>query len=274
MKNPTRTLGIERAWNREINRRWRLMAKAITDYFKDDVVTNAVPDSPAQTRQFMAYLNRQINSILLADGTNWQAQYQLESYERALQRTRASLKSQGATMAITPEDIQLAAQLNPAQFTATATLGTAVSVANKAPIHRDALEFLFTRSYESLEGWTTAFSRETRQIMMNAVQQGQNPTVTTREIMKRLNVSKSRARVIATTETIQAYQQSSNNEAERASEELGEEILMRWQTVEDEKVRPLHAGWNNTAVSIEQNARRITQSVFNYRCAQSPVIKE
>ena len=122
MKNPTRTLGIERAWNREINRRWRLMAKAITDYFKDDVVTNAVPDSPAQTRQFMAYLNRQINSILLADGTNWQAQYQLESYERALQRTRASLKAQGATMAITPEDIQLASQLNPAQFTATATL--------------------------------------------------------------------------------------------------------------------------------------------------------
>lgn len=270
-KNPTRTLGIEKSWGREINKRWSALAKEIRAWFENQPVVNEVPTDTQQVRVFMAFLNTQIENILLAGGNNWQAKYQLQSYERALQRTRASLKAQGAVMAVTPEDFQMAAQINPEQFTATATLATA-SVANKAPIHRDALEFLFTRSYESLEGWTSKFSTETRQILMEGIQQGRNTRDVARDIMKRLNVSRSRARVIATTETIQAYQQSSSNEATRAQEELGEEIGMRWQSAEDSRVRELHARWNGTVVSQQQNARRIVASVFNCRCSQAPVL--
>lgn len=272
MKNPTKTRTIETAWLREINKRWRELAKRIRDRLNQPITNAEFAMSAEQQRSFMVWLEAQINELLLDDGDNWQAKYQLSSYERALDRNRALLRAQGADLQPTPREIQQAAGLTAAQFTATPSL-VAGAVTQMPPIHQDALEFLFTRSYESLNGWTDAFAKETRQILRQGVEEGQNTRKVSREIMKRLDVSRSRARVIAQTETIQAYQQSSTNEAKRAEEELGETILMRWKSAEDSKVRPLHASWNGTAVTPAQNARRINQSPWNCRCAQAPVIK-
>ena len=170
------------------------------------------------------------------------------------------------------------AEFMPASFATTPALAATSSMAASAamtmqPIHQDALEFLFSRSYESLSGYTAAMAKETRQILFDGAQQGKGARQVAREIKGRVGISKRRAELIARTETIQAYQQGSANEAERASEELDTEILMEWSSAEDSRVRKLHADYADTPpVSIEENRQRIGKSPWNCRCSQLVVM--
>lgn len=283
--NPTKTRTIENNWIREINKRWRAFKLSAVEQLK---LANASANagnsdpfriigndanfvlSPALQRTFMVFLQSEIDRLLLGtpEAPNWQAVYQSQSYQRGLDTTRASLVSQGAGLIPTPTEV--AASIDLPAFTATPSLGT--GIASSAPIHRDALEFLFTRSYDSLEGWTDAMARQTRQILFDGIEQGQGIDEVVRNMVDRIDVSRSRARLIARTETIQAFQRSATNETERAGEELNIEILMRWLTVRDNKVRHQHAIWHGTLATPKENRGRISVSPWNCRCGQAPVI--
>ncbi len=237
------------------------------------LAVNVLAIDAGQVRIYMEFLNNQIDAILLgtAQPPNWQARYQLESYIRGLVRSEASLRAQGAAISPSGAEVIQAQLLQPSQFTAVASLATSRIL---APIHEDAFEFLFTRSYEKLAGWTSSMSSEVRQVMMDAVAQGQGIVATRRQIMDRIGVSRSRAELIARTETIQAFQHAATNEVKRAEEFLGEDIGMRWITARDGRVRHLHANWHGTIVTPQENSLRITRSPWNCRCAQIPVIAE
>lgn len=276
-RSPTGTLRIEKAWNIEINKRWAAFKKSslgrLRQINEQSVIINKAEPfamSAEQLRTYMVFLRAEIQRLLIVSeqAPNWQASYQLQSYERGLESTRAALISQGATLTPTASEISAGASLG--VFTATPTLGASSGM---APIHQDALEFLYSRSYESLKGWTDKMAAETRQILFEGVKQGNGINELIREISTRQDVSRSRARVIAQTETIQAYQQSTTNETERAAEEIGEEVKLRWLTRLDGRVRHLHASWHGTVVTTAQNRVRIGQSPWNCRCGQVPVIE-
>ncbi|MCK5614648.1 minor capsid protein [Candidatus Pacearchaeota archaeon] len=203
---------------------------------------------------------------------SWMHKYQLDSYQLSLDRFQAELVLQGASIVPTAAEAQAALFLQP--LAAIPSLGGQINPNVIAPIHRDALEFLFTRSLESLEGWTDNLARETRQITMDSITQGRGINETVRELQRRIDVSRSRAELIARTEVSQAFQHASNNEAIRASEALGEPILLRWITARDVKVRHLHSRWHGQLSNVKENARRISLSAFNCRCVQVPVIAE
>lgn len=272
--NPTSTGSIERAWRADISRRWSEFTKRTTSQLRtaNGLVTNAgtFQMSATQIRTYMVFLNLQIDELLLGSpqAPNWQATFQAQAYERGLQDSRRALISQGAELTPTLTEFQAAQEIG--AFTAASSLGTS----SQAPIHRDALQFLFERSYESLNKWTDAMATETRQILINGIEQGQGIDEVVSNMRKRISVSRSRARVIAQTETIQAYQRATTNEAIRASEEIGEPVLLRWMTVRDIKVRHLHATWHGTLATPADNFRRINKSPWNCRCGQSPVIPE
>lgn len=274
--NPTGTGLIERRWRGDINRRWSEFAKITVKQLRqaNNLVANAdvFVMSPSQIRTYMVFLNLQIDELLLGSdqAPNWQAVYQAESYERGLKDSRQALKAQGAQLNPTAQEFVAAQGLTAEQFTAVSSLG----ISSNAPIHQDALEFLFTRSYESLNGWTDALARETRQILMEGVEQGQGIDEVVRNFRKRIDVSRARARVIAQTETIQAYQHATANETERAEIETGETFLIRWFTVRDSKVRHLHALWHGTLVTVKEYRRRIGISPWNCRCGSGVVIPE
>ena len=276
--NPTSTGNTERAWRGDINRRWSEFTRRTTSQLRtaNGLVTNAdeiFQMSAGQIRTFMAFLNLQIDELLLGSdqAPNWQSTYQAQAYERGLKDSRRALISQGAKLTPTAAEFSEAQGLELSQFTAISSLGT---ISSTAPIHQDALEFLFTRSYESLNKWTDAMATEARQILMEGVEQGQGIDEVVRNFTKRIDVSKSRARVIAQTETIQAYQRATTNEAIRAAEEIGESVMLRWMTVRDNKVRHLHREWHGTLATPRDNFKRINTQPFNCRCAQSPVIPE
>jgi len=272
--NPTKTRRIEMAWFREINKRWSQFSKNIIGEFLavNGAITNAeVGMSAEQLRIYMAYLNEQIEILLLGrlPPLNWQNQYQLDSYMRGIERTRQSLIRQGASIVPTASE-QLAAQGLQA-FTARPSLATATL--QMAPIHQEGLEFLFTRSYESLKGWTDNLSKEVRSITFDAVRNGEGVTETARKIRERVGVSKSRAQTIARTEINQAYSESALAEADRASEELGEQVDSRWITARDSRVRHRHAAVHGVVMDSKRARGIKSNDGINCRCALIPVIK-
>lgn len=286
--NPTKTRGDEKRWRREINKRWREFTAEITTELKRidtlgrndpaSLAFNAADPftaSPAQLRAYMVFMQTRIDRILLGTTAppNWQAQHQLDSYRRGVERATAALIAQGASPELTAVDQAVAAQIT-GEFTARPTLGTFSTGALGAPIHQDTLEFLFTRSYESLNKWTAAMASEVRQILFEGVRDGKGIRELTRQIVERVGVSKSSAERIARTETIQAFQRGSNNASARASEVAGIEIKQRWITARDGRVRHQHAIWHGTVTSVQEANRRIGVSPWNCRCAVIPVIPE
>ena len=276
--NPTRTKTITENWFRDINRRWKKFTSATTkelnDQNKSSLATNAefkFELDASQIRTYMVFFQSMIDELLLGsvEPPNWQAEYQLQSYTRGLERARASLISQGADLVPTAAESFAAQGLT--SFTATSTLGLSASL---GPIHQDALEFLYIRSFNSMKKWTDAMTIETRGILFDAVAQGKGIREVTDEIVDRIDVSRSRAQLIARTETIQAYQRGSINEVIRAGGELDETLNVRWiSALAPGRTRELHWQWHGDIITTEEANRRIGVSPWNCLCAIVPVIE-
>lgn len=271
--NPTKTTTIQNAWFREINRRWLVFSKSVIDRYlqleSQSIQTNAIDTS--QVRIYMEFLNNEINRLLLQSPSppNWQARYQLESYVRGLRRAEAILRNQGAVLGASGAEQAAAALLRPGQF----AVQGAVSALSTP--HQASFEFLFTRSYEKLAGWTSNMSTEVRQVVMDSIGQGSGAEETARAIKERIDVSRSRARLIARTETNAAYNESTITEAERAEEIIGEEVNLRWISALSSTTRHLHANWHGDIIDAKE-ARRRKQAphIYNCKCATAPSITE
>lgn len=269
--NPTKTRGIEKAWRREINRRWaRFTREVIAELNQVNRLTvNSFDADAGQLRAYMAFFQQKIDELIVGD---WQEQYQRRSYNLAIQRAMAQLRRQGASTAISEIDRQLSATIG--TFTATPSLGISALELSTFPIHQETLEFLFTRSFEALEGLTVDMARQVRVILFNGAEQGIGIRELTRQIRDRINVSKSRAQLIAQTETIQAFQRGTINQAEMASDFLDEPVRLRWDTRRDSKVRPLHVQFHGQIMEQAEARKKINISPFNCRCGLSPIIEE
>jgi len=251
--HPTRTRRIEVAWLRDINRRFRKFKRVTRERLestgKDVQANNAFDNDPLRLRAYLAWYEQQIAEILVGSpqAPNWQARYQIASYQRGLDRTRATLTRQGISTTITQADRTAAQSLTgglgvlpPAEF----GLAFEVSTVSVFPVHQTAIEFLTTRSYDRYTNWTTQLSTNARQILTDGARQGLGIDELTRQLFDATDVTRSRARTIARTETIQAFQRSTIEESKRIALETGEDVKLIWITARDSKVRDLHAGWH------------------------------
>ena len=271
-QDPTRTRGIEKRWRREINRRFRQFKREVIPALRrlntSIIQVNQFEPDPTQLRIYMAFFQAQLEQIIV--GT-WQEKYQRESYERAISRALQELRRQGATTTISELERRLAQQVD---FTVLPSLGLSADATVSLPLHQDALEFLFTRAFEALEGMSRDMARQVRSVLFDAAREGLGIDEVARLINKRIDVGMSRSRLIAQTETIQAYQRSTINQGQITSEFIGEEVRYKWVTVRDSKVRDLHKSWDGDIFTEKEAQRNINKSPFNCRCALIPVIDE
>lgn len=277
-KHPTRTATIEKNWLREINRRWRSFTRSVVDELTNQNKSNLSvnQETPfvldaSQIRTYMSFYSGEISRLLIetAEAPNWQAEYQLQSYMRSVERARAALIAQGTNLTPTIAESLAAQGLTP--LTAVPTLGAMPTL---APIHSDSIEFLFSRSYDSLKNWTDRMTVETREILVSAGREGKGIREVTKEMTGRISVSKSRAERIARTEVNQAYATAQINEARRSSEELGEDIKLRWITAVDDRVRKSHASLHGIVMEPERAAKIKRTDGINCRCALTPVLPD
>lgn len=271
--NPTKTRGIEKAWLKEVNRRFtsfnRTVIAALRILDNPALTVNAFDVDPIQLRAYIAFFQLEIDELILG---SWQERYQHRAYQLAINRATAALQAQGFRTTITEADILAGRSIG--SFTDIPSLGLSALDVAALPIHQETLEFLFTRSFESLEGLTATMARDVRTILFNGVEQGQGVNELIRQINERVKVGRSRASLIARTETIQAYQRGTINQVQLASEFLDEPVKVRWLTVRDSKVRHLHAKWHGKVMTQENARKNISISPWNCRCGLAPVIKE
>ena len=84
--NPTKTRGIEKAWNREINKRFLEFRKSVIAELRalNQLTVNQFDANPDQLRAYMLFFQRELDNLIVGD---WQEIYQQRSYQLAIDRS-------------------------------------------------------------------------------------------------------------------------------------------------------------------------------------------
>lgn len=106
------------------------------------------------------------------------------------------------------------------------------------PVHERKLQVLFARNFSELQGITDAVSQQVTRELAEAIGSGLNPTETARRITDRVEkIGKTRATVLARTETINAHSQATiERYRQQGVEQVGVEPEIQVQTAGDQQV--------------------------------------
>lgn len=285
MSNPTRTGRIERAWLKDINKRWREFNKTAKDelYKTQSFAINFLSPvdesgqlrmSEAQIKQFMKFVRQALDDLILGvverDGVEimindeWMRKYIERSYLQALQVSEKQLESAGIVAGGS-------GVLDIVKGTATPSLVSSTASAVLAPIHLDTIAFLHNRAFNSLSQVTDEMASDIRKILVSGVEDGKSLRESWQAISERTGIKKSRAELIARTETIQAYQKSVINTATQYQQIVESELMLVWRATLDSRTRDQHARWHGLIDTAEKMNERLTVSPYNCRCSLSIV---
>lgn len=173
-----------------------------------------------------------------------------------------------------------------------ARLGTAQTVANLTQLseayaatrtiqqvvfsepYRNRVAMAQIKSYDHWTGTAAEVKSELSQIIGRAVVDGKNPRAVRKEIMERLDVSKSRAMSFAQTDITDTLRQARWAEAEASSEELGLSIGLLHTSALIPTTRPSHAARSGKVYTpaevrawYDRDGNR-----YNCRCAQTEAL--
>ena len=253
--NPNRTRMIEKKWLREIRDKISSLKKSMLEIPLSSLTTNVTAEQQQQINQFMTAFREQAIGLFLSD--DWQNVYQTQAYERGVER---AISQAAATLSA-----KEAAGLSTLDISATALITT--------DIHKTELDFLHERANTKLDKWLQELLFDTRSILHE-----QMGIVAVDDIhaaiIERINVTQSRADLIAGTELGQASQRSVVKEVESINKQGKIQFETEWITTMDGRERPLHAQWHRKRMSNEQAARNMTISPWRCRCGLKVVRKD
>ena len=283
--DPSGTIGIQRSYIADLNRRWKKVARAIQDLVVADDALRLGPAKPSpflpvaaslatniqhgvpfvfrqdvagKTEDFNTWLNQQLDSDVLevrrgAGGrvmrnSKWQDRYVRSSYGRGLKHAEASMKSAGISF-----DSRTAADLF------------------NAPIHVDTLALMYTRQFSDLQGITQATSTQISRVLTEGIATGKGPREMARTMRTAIsNIGVNRARTLARTEVIRVHAESTLNRYKDAGLQKVN-VLAEFATGKDDRVCPICIGLETgEALSLDE-ARGMIPVHANCRCVWLPV---
>ncbi len=256
--DPTRTIGLRRAFIADLNKRFRELRGAIRKaVIEEDVFGLQQPQTMMTTpgersfafmrdaqkvAQFMTWMQSQINAEILGVvdmtqiGTGvdaaWSNKYIYDSYERGVQRANVEMRKAGYEVP----------KMNPSEVRATL----------QQPFHADRLGVLYTRTFTELKGVTDDMAKHMTRVLSQGMADGHGPRaiarnlngvikggleleVKTRAGITRLITAEQRARMIARTEMIRAHHVATIQEY-RNWEVEGVRVHAEWNTAGDDRV--------------------------------------
>jgi SPP1 gp7 family putative phage head morphogenesis protein len=110
-----------------------------------------------------------------------------------------------------------------------------IDAAMTAPFHADRLGLMYTRAFNGLKGITFQMNQEISRELTEGLARGENPLEMARRLNKRVDVSLSRARTLARTETIRAHHVATIQEYKNWGAE-GVQVQAEWHTAGDARV--------------------------------------
>ena len=249
--NPNLSRGIEKRWRGEINKRWRRFSDAVIPRLSGIASLTLNVDNQQQ-KEIDDYISAFEVAMLIVLLGDWQNKYQTDIYVKTAERAEAQYKARSD---INELDRSIAAILqalfdNPPQVEDT---------------HANELDFLKGRANDKLSAVVKEMSGKVRQLLNDNIDTTTG-TDLAELIEKELGLSKTSARRIAQTEITQAAQRSVINTADVITKITGVEQAVIWITVNDSKVRHLHAEWHGKEMTPAQAKKNASISPWNCRC--------
>jgi len=276
-RDPTRTTTLRKRFAADMRRRFKSVDKANKKLIVDEDVFGLKTGSSLLTMQerqawrfrtdankvkeYRKWLKQQVDAKILTtdaiSGQPWTGTYVESAYKKG------AVHAYAETRALDAVD-------EPATF-----LGGKAEFLRQAFASPEALskiELISTRAFTELEGVTAAMDQQLSRILANGLAQGSSPATMAREMSKSIGaLSRTRAEVIARTETISAHAEGQLDAFDRLGvEEVG--IEAEWMTAGDERVCPLCGELDGVVMPID-DARGLIPRHPNCRCSWSPASK-
>lgn len=166
-----------------------------------------------------------------------------------------------------------AAQLGAAQTVANLTVLSASYAASRtlqqviySDPYRSRVAVAQIKSYDQWKSLSESARSELSQTIGRAIIDGQGPKAVRREIMARLDVSKSRAMLYAQTDITETLRQARVAEAEYAEEQLGIRTGLLWTSALIPTTRPHHASRNGKVYTAQEVRDFYATGGERYRC--------
>lgn len=257
--DPTFTLTLRNAFVSGMNKRWKTIARQVTqlvytdDFFglNERLQVNNIPNAQANIDSFVAWLKRaEANQFQKP----WVDQFIQTAYDKGIKRARAEMRKAGVEIGSAEQSLQ-------------ELLGD--SNLTRLPYHVDALGTLYARTFASLEGITAEVNTRIVQILSEGLVAGQSPRRLAQLINSALVESKvdiglkisyttktgkdvtyfmsgrRRAEILARTEVIRAHHVATINEYKRWGVQ-GVKVLAELVTAGDARVCPSCASLQGT----------------------------
>jgi SPP1 gp7 family putative phage head morphogenesis protein len=145
-----------------------------------------------------------------------------------------------------------------------------IGIAFNEPIHADAVGLIYTRAFSQLTGITDAMDQGISRVLAEGLANGFGPTRIARDMVDQVDsIGITRARVLARTETINAYAEASLN----SYEDLGVDAVgaeVEFSSADDNAVCPECEDLDGKVFSID-DARGVIPVHPNCRCSWTPV---
>lgn len=213
-RRPTPTVGIEKRWRAQYNKRFKALKGRVNRFF---VNAQGQIDDATFITFFNRWFDTQINDLFFVNGAAtatsiWQNRYIDQAYSRGLR---------GALAALAREGVELIPD----------------SAANMT-----ALSLIQQKSYEDLRGITAELKAQASRNLISGVQEQQNKAQLAKAVNDRIDkIGRTRSHTLANTRTTETFNTAEIIQANAASEQTGEAVKMLWITEGDSRVRTTHA---------------------------------
>lgn len=294
-KDPTKTITLRARFSADMDRRFKELRRAIIkmidteDIFglkeEKDFFSLEKVATPGQVRKWQYYhdnekiiafgewleeqqklgilevINKPSAWGVASEEIPWTNTYIETAYQKGILQARVDLKKAGVE-GLPPTD----------------PLSGGVSSLFNQPIHINRIAPIFTRVFSDLKGVTAAMDAQMSRVLALGLAEGKSPYTIAYDLANRVDkIGITRARLIARTEVVRTHNMAALNEYEFAEGLIGEEILIKWNTALDERVRDKHSLWARrvTKYGIGVYTRQEAMGMigdFNCRCAVIPYI--
>ncbi len=275
-RDPTQTITLRKRFLVDVNRRFRSLRSAIRkkiideDYLNQPIITLEDYEYEYADRKingFIEWLEQQetLNILETVPGPGlgvgqlgeevpWTNTYIQSGYQKGIRNARADLRREGMEI---PSFTPLPGQ-------------DEIAVAFNQPFHSGRVSLVYARAFNGMKGVTAQMNTHLSHVLAKGMAEGLGIVEIANNMDSKINTFKNRVRLIARTEIVYAHNTATLNEFEAIEGFTGEEILSRWFTARDERVRAHHAARHNVVYT-----RKMAESLIgepNCRCSLLPHI--
>ena len=255
--DPTHTITIRRKWAENFSARLQRVSRTIRKYVLDNMHT--VMNNAQFVREASSVAEQAIdNELEITSGGKWQNKYVERAYLKGVNRAVSELKKIGIHVEQTDDGLRVSAIDN--------------SAVNRV-VHAEAIDSIELQAFQELKGIGPVIETQLVRTLGEGIAEGLGAEDVARNIDNNIkSINRTRARVIARTETVRAHHKGTINTYREAGVE-GVKLKAEFATAGDSLVCEMCASLEGKVYAL--NAVENTIPVHpNCRCVALPVLTD